>query len=66
MNNYMNVMHATSCNCASCTPVPNLSIKMPYEEKKNKTTTAQKGRKKLIVGENDLATATENATKKAA
>lgn len=54
--NMETLMHTTSCNCASCASVPALGIKMPYEEKKNKTTTAQKGRKKLIVGENDLAT----------
>ena len=31
MNNYMNVMHTTTCNCASCAPAPALGIEMPYE-----------------------------------
>ena len=34
MNAFMNVMHATTCNCAACAPVPTLGIKMPYEEEK--------------------------------
>ena len=55
MNNYMNVMHTTTCNCAACAPVPTLGIEMPYEEEK-KTTKTKNGRRKLIAGENDLAT----------
>ena len=56
MNAFMNVMHATTCNCAACAPVPTLGIKMPYEEEKEKPVKTSKGRQKLIVGENDLAT----------
>lgn len=56
MNAFMNVMHATTCNCAACAPVPTLGIKMPYEEEKEKPVKTRKGRQKLIVGENDLAT----------
>ena len=56
MNAFMNVMHATTCNCAACAPVPTLGIKMPYEEEKEKPIKTRKGRQKLIVGENDLAT----------
>ena len=55
MNAFMNVMHATTCNCAACAPVPTLGIKMPYEEEKEKPIKTRKGRQKLIVGENDLA-----------
>ena len=56
MNNYMNVMHTTTCNCAACAPVPTLGIKMPYEEEEKKTAKPPKKSRKLIVGENDLAT----------
>ena len=56
MNNYMNVMHTTTCNCAACAPVPTLGIKMPYEEEKKELVKTRKGRQKLVVGENDLAT----------
>ena len=31
MNTFVNVMHANTCNCAACAPVPTLGIKMPYE-----------------------------------
>lgn len=32
MNTNMKIMmHANSCNCAACTPVPTLGIEMPYE-----------------------------------
>ena len=56
MNTNMRIMmHANSCNCAACTPVPTLGIKMPYEEEK-KVAKTRKGRQKLVVGENDLAT----------
>lgn len=54
MNTFMNVMHTTTCNCAACAPVPTLGIKMPYEEEK-KVTKTRKGRQKLVVGKNDLA-----------
>ena len=56
MNNYMNVMHTTTCNCTACAPVPTLGIEMPYEEEGKKATKTRKTRQKLIVGENDLAT----------
>ena len=56
MNTNMKIMmHANSCNCAACAPVPTLGIKMPYEEEK-KTIKTKKGPSKLAVGENDLAT----------
>ena len=56
MNTNMKIMmHANSCNCAACAPVPTLGIEMPYEEEK-KTTKTKKGPSKLVVGENDLAT----------
>lgn len=56
MNAFMNVMHTTTCNCAACAPVPTLGIKMPYEEDKEEPVKTRKGRQKLVVGENDLAT----------
>lgn len=56
MNAFMNVMHTTTCNCAACAPVPTLGIEMPYEEEKKEPSKARKGRQKLVVGENDLAT----------
>lgn len=56
MNAYLNVMHTTTCNCAACAPVPTLGIKMPYEEEKKELVKTRKGRQKLVVGENDLAT----------
>ena len=31
MNTFVKVMHANTCNCAACTPVPTLGIEMPYE-----------------------------------
>ena len=32
MNTNMKIMmHANSCNCAACAPVPTLGIEMPYE-----------------------------------
>ena len=37
-------------------PVPTLGIKMPYEEEKKELVKTRKGRQKLVVGENDLAT----------
>ena len=56
MNTNMKIMmHTNSCNCTACTPVPTLGIEMPYEEEKEVAKT-RKGRQKLIVGENDLAT----------
>lgn len=55
MNAFMNVMHTTSCNCAACAPVPTLGIEMPYEKEKKEPAKARKGRQKLVVGENDLA-----------
>lgn len=55
MNAFMNVMHTTTCNCAACAPVPTLGIKMPYEEEKKAIVTTGKGRQKLVVGRNDLA-----------
>lgn len=56
MNAYLNVMHTTTCNSAACAPVPTLGIKMPYEEEKKELVKTRKGRQKLVVGENDLAT----------
>ena len=56
MNAYLNVMHTTTCNCAACARVPTLGIKMPYEEEKKELVKTRKGRQKLVVGENDLAT----------
>lgn len=41
---------------AACAPVPTLGIKMPYEEEKKELVKTRKGRQKLVVGENDLAT----------
>ena len=36
MNTNMKIMmHANSCNCAACTPVPTLGIEMPYSIKEN-------------------------------
>ena len=36
MNTNMKIMmHANSCNCAACTPVPTLGIEMPYNIKEN-------------------------------
>ena len=36
MNTNMRIMmHANSCNCAACAPVPTLGIKMPYNIKEN-------------------------------
>lgn len=61
MNAFMNVMHTTSCNCAACAPVPTLDIKMPYEEEKEEPVKTRKGRQKLVVGENDLATVAPKA-----
>ena len=54
MNTFVKVMHVNTCNCAACTPVPTLGIEMPYEEEEPVKT--RKGRQKLVVGENDLAT----------
>ena len=54
--NMETLMHTTSCNCAACTTVPTLGIKMPYEEEEKKTAKPPKKSRKLIVGENDLAT----------
>lgn len=54
--NALNIMHTTTCNCAACAPVPTLGIKMPYEEEKKELVKTRKGRQKLVVGENDLAT----------
>ena len=57
MNTNMKIMmHANTCNCASCTSVPTLGIKMPYKEEEKKATKTKKGPSKLVVGENDLAT----------
>lgn len=56
MNTFVNVMHANTCNCAACAPVPTLDIEMPYEEEKKEPSKTRKGRQKLVVGENDLAT----------
>ena len=56
MNAFMNVMHTTTCNCTACTTVPTLGIEMPYEEEKKELVKTRKGRQKLVVGENDLAT----------
>lgn len=57
MNTFVKVMHANTCNCAACAPVPTLGIKMSYEEKVKEVTKTQKGPSKLVVGENDLAMA---------
>ena len=58
MNTNMKIMmHANSCNCATCAPVPTLGIKMSYEEKVKEVTKTKKGPSKLVVGENDLAMA---------
>lgn len=57
MNTFVNVMHANTCNCATCAPVPTLGIKMSYEEKVKEVTKTKKGPSKLVVGENDLAMA---------
>lgn len=54
MNTFVNTVHTTTCNCAACAPIPTLGIKMPYEEEK-KVTKTRKGRQKLVVGKNDLA-----------
>lgn len=54
MNTFVKVMHANTCNCAACASVPTLGIEMPYEEEEPVKT--RKGRQKLVVGENDLAT----------
>ena len=35
MNTFVKVMHASTCNCAACTPVPTLGIEMPYNIKEN-------------------------------
>ena len=57
MNTNMKIMmHANTCNCASCISVPTLGIKMPYKEEEKKATKTKKGPSKLVVGENDLAT----------
>lgn len=61
MNAYLNVMHTTTCNCASCAPVPTLGIEMPYEGEKKEPVKTRKGRQKLVVGENDLATVCHQA-----
>ena len=53
--NALNIMHTTTCNCAACAPVPTLGIEMPYEKEKKEPAKARKGRQKLVVGENDLA-----------
>ena len=57
MNTFVKVMHANTCNCAACTPVPTLGIEMSYEEKVKEVTKTKKGPSKLVVGENDLAMA---------
>ena len=58
MNTNMKIMmHANSCNCASCAPIPTLGIEMSYEEKVKEVTKTKKGPSKLVVGENDLAMA---------
>ena len=58
MNTNMKIMmHANSCNCASCAPIPTLGIEMSYEEKVQEVTKTKKGPSKLVVGENDLAMA---------
>lgn len=62
MNAFMNVMHTTTCNCAACAPVPTLGIEMPYEEDKEEPVKTRKGRQKLVVGENDLATVAPKVT----
>lgn len=62
MNTFVKVMHVNTCNCAACTPAPTLGIKMPYEEEKKKTAKTKKGPSKLVVGENDLATAAPKVT----
>ena len=54
--NIETLMHATSCNCTACAPVPTLGVEMPYEKEKKKPSKARKSRQKLVVGENDLAT----------
>ena len=54
MNTFVKVMHVNTCNCAACASVPTLGIEMPYEEEEPVKT--RKGRQKLVVGENDLAT----------
>lgn len=64
MNTFMNVMHTTTCNCTACAPVPTLDIKMPYEEEKEEPVKTRKGRQKLVVGENDLATVAPKAAAK--
>lgn len=56
MNTFVKVMHVNTCNCAACASVPTLDIEMPYEEEKKEPSKARKGRQKLVVGENDLAT----------
>ena len=53
--NALNIMHTTTCNCAACAPVPTLGIEMPYEKEKKEPAKARKGRQKLVVGENELA-----------
>ena len=60
MNTFVKVMHANTCNCAACASVPTLGIEMPYEEEK--TAKTKKGPSKLVVGENDLATAAPKVT----
>lgn len=35
MNTFVKVMHANTCNCAACAPVPTLGIEMPYGIKEN-------------------------------
>lgn len=62
MNTFVKVMHANTCNCAACASVPTLGIEMPYEEEKKKTAKTKKGPSKLVVGENDLATAAPKVT----
>ena len=54
--NIETLIHATSCNCTACAPVPTLGVEMPYEKEKKKPSKARKSRQKLVVGENDLAT----------
>ncbi len=62
MNTFVKVMHANTCNCAACASVPTLGIKMSYEEKVKEVTKTKKGPSKLVVGENDLATAAPKVT----
>lgn len=62
MNTFVKVMHINTCNCAACASVPTLGIEMPYEEEKKKTAKTKKGPSKLVVGENDLATAAPKVT----